>query len=42
MHRVPDINRKYRSPSQPTDIFDQFADNLELTLDQVANHNPFL
>ena len=32
----------YRSPSQPTDIFDQFADNLELTLDEVANHNPFL
>ena len=32
----------YRSPSQPTDIFDQFADNLELTLDQLANHNLFL
>ena len=32
----------YRSPSQPTDIFDQFADNLELTLDEVGNHNPFL
>ena len=31
-----------QSPSQPTDIFDQFADNLELTLDEVANHNPFL
>ena len=31
----------YRSPSQPTDIFDKFADNLELTLDEVANHNPF-
>ena len=25
----------YRSPSQTTDIFDQFADNLELTLDEV-------
>ena len=32
----------YRSPSQPTDIFDQFADSLELTLDEVANHNSFL
>ena len=32
----------YRSPSQPTDIFDEFADNLELTLDEVANHNSFL
>ena len=32
----------YRSPSQPTNIFDQFADNLELTLDELANHNPFL
>ena len=32
----------YRSPSQPTDIFDQFADNLKLTLNEVANHNPFL
>ena len=31
----------YRSPSQPNDIFDQFADNLELSLDEVANHNPF-
>ena len=32
----------YRSPSQPTDIFDQLADSLELTLDEVANHNLFL
>ena len=32
----------YGSPSQATDIFDQFADNLELTLDEVANHKPFL
>ena len=32
----------YRSPSPPTDIFDEFADNLELTLDEVANHNSFL
>ena len=32
----------YWSPSQPTDIFDQFADNLESTFDKVANYNPFL
>ena len=32
----------YRSRSQPTDIFDHFADNLESTLDEVANQNPFL
>ena len=31
----------YRSLSQPTDIYDQFADILELTFDEVANHNPF-
>ena len=24
----------YRSHSQPTDVFDQFADNLELTYDE--------
>ena len=32
----------YRSLSQPTDTFDQFAENLELILDEVANHNSFL
>ena len=32
----------YRLPSQLTDVFDQFADNLELTIDEVANSNPFL
>ena len=32
----------YRSPSYSTDVFDQFTDNLELTLDEVANHKPFL
>ena len=32
----------YRSPSQPTNIFDQFANILELALDEVPNHNPFL
>ena len=31
----------YRSPSQPTDIFDQFADNLELTVNDVTNRNSF-
>ena len=31
-----------RSFSQPTDLFDQFADNVELTLDEVANHNLLL
>ena len=28
----------YRSPSQPTDIFDQFGDNLELTLGEVGEN----
>ena len=32
----------YRSPNQTTDIFDQFSDNVQLSLDEVANHNPFL
>ena len=32
----------YRSSSQPTDIFDEFTDNIELPLDEVANHNLFL
>ena len=32
----------YRSLRQPTDTFDQFAENLELILDEVANHNSFL
>ena len=32
----------YRSLSQPTETFDQFAENLELILDEVANHNSFL
>ena len=32
----------YQSRSQSTDVFDQFADNLELTLDKVANHDPLL
>ena len=32
----------YQSPSQTNHVFDQFSDNLELTLDEVANRNPFL
>ena len=33
----------YRSPSQTRDIFETFADNLELTLDTTtSNKNPFL
>ena len=32
----------YRSPSQPTDSFDEIVDSLELTLDEVAYHKPFL
>ena len=32
----------YQSPSQTTDIFDQFVDNLGLTLDKLASHSPFL
>ena len=31
----------YESPSQPTDVFDQFPDNIELTLDELTNQNPF-
>ena len=32
----------YQSPSQTTDLFEHFADNLEFTLDKVAGHNSFL
>ena len=32
----------YQSSSKPTDIFDRFADNLEFTVNEVANHNSFL
>ena len=32
----------YRSPSQTRDTFEIFADNLELTLDTLTYHNPFL
>ena len=31
----------YQSPSQTTDLFEHFADNLEFTLDEVASHNSF-
>ena len=32
----------YQSPIQPADYLIQFGDNLELTLGEVANNNPFL
>ena len=32
----------YRSPSQLPDTFEDFADNLELNLDQIANKSPYL
>ena len=32
----------YRSPSQTRDIFETFADNVELTLDSIINKNPFI
>ena len=32
----------YRSPSQSSDYFEEFADNLQLSLDKTSNQNPFL
>ena len=32
----------YRSPSQSHDVFESFADNLELNLETIANRNPYL
>ena len=32
----------YRSPSQSSDTFEDFADNLELDLDKIANKSPYL
>ena len=32
----------YRSPSQSHDVFEIFADNLELKLDTIANKSPYL
>ena len=32
----------YRSPSQSSDSFEEFADNLQLSLDKISNQNPFL
>ena len=32
----------YRSPSQSLDFFEEFADNLQLSLDKISNQNPFL
>ena len=41
-NKLSNLITLYRSPSQTTDIFDQFSDNVQLSLDEVANHNPFL
>ena len=32
----------YRPPSQSSDSFEEFADNLRLSLDKICNQNPFL
>ena len=32
----------YRSPSQFSGSFEEFADNLQLSLDKISNQNPFL
>ena len=32
----------YQSPSQSSDSFEEFADNLQLSLDKISNQNPFL
>ena len=32
----------YRSPSQSSDTFEDFADNLELNLDKISNKSPYL
>ena len=32
----------YRSPSQSQDVFENFSDNFEMTLDILAQKNPFL
>ena len=32
----------YQLPSQSSDFFEEFADNLQLTLDKISNQNPFL
>ena len=32
----------YRSPSQSSDSFEEFADNLQHSLDKISNQNPFL
>ena len=32
----------YLSPSQSSEEFDTFLSNLELLLDYIANHNPFV
>ena len=32
----------YRSPSQSSHSFEEFPDNLQLSLDKISNQNPFL
>ena len=32
----------YQSPSQSSDSFEEFADNLQLSLDKISNQNPFV
>ena len=40
--KVSNFISLYRLPSQSHDIFETFADNLELNLDTIANENPYL
>ena len=40
--KVCNLISLYQSPSQSHDIFETFADNLELNLDTIANENPYL
>ena len=32
----------FRSPSQSSDTFEDFADNIELNLDKIATKSPYL
>ena len=40
--KVCNLISLYRSPSQSHDVFETFADNLELNVDTIANKNPYL
>ena len=40
--KVSNLMSLYHSPSQSHDVFETFADNLELNLDTIANKNPYL